>query len=65
VSKGPTGTKKFNKKTYYHLQLNKEDWCHYFKKCPIENNINGNYCHICKYHHKLDIPTLLAERGTQ
>lgn len=63
MSKGPTGTKDFNGKKYYHLELTKEDWCTYFKECPIENNISGNYCHVCEYQKKLDIPTLLVERG--
>lgn len=65
MSKGPAGTKQFNGKNYYHLELNKKDWCIYFKECRIENNIPGPYCHICKYQRKLDIPTLLAEKGTK
>jgi len=63
MSKGPTGTREFNGRKYYNLELNKKDWCTYFKECPMENNINGNYCNICKYQQKLDIPILLAERG--
>jgi len=67
MSAGPTltGKKKFESKIYYHLKLEKKDWCHYFKKCPMENNITGDYCWICKYHKKLDIPHLLAERGRE
>jgi hypothetical protein len=63
MSKGPTGVKDFNGKTYYHLELKPKDWCSYHKYCPIENNLNGIYCNTCKYQRKLDIPTLLAERG--
>jgi len=46
-------------KEYYNLNLEKKDWCSYFKPCPIENNIGGCYCWICQYHIKLDIPNLL------
>ena len=63
MSKGPTETKEFNGKTYYHLELKSKDWCGYYKDCPIDNNLTGNFCHVCKYQRKLDIPTLLAERG--
>ncbi len=64
MSKGTIGTKKFNGRKYYHLELKIKDWCNYHKECPMDNNINGNYCHACKYQKKLDIPTILAERGT-
>ena len=67
MSKGPTGVgsdKKFEKR-YYHLKLEEKDWCDYFKKCPMKDNITSNYCWICKYHKKLDIPHLLAERGSE
>ena len=63
MSKGPTGTKEFTGNSYYNLELNSKDWCTYFKKCLIENNISETYCHVCKYQKKLDITTLLAERG--
>lgn len=64
MSSGPTPTKtRFKTKTYYHLKLSKKDWCTYFKNCPIEDNIGENYCWICKYHQKVDVPHLLAERG--
>ena len=66
MSSGPTGTKAFNGNTYYHLRLTKEDWCIYHEDCPMEFNVsvkNGDYCWVCKYHKKLDIPKLLAERG--
>ena len=63
MSKGPTGTKKFTEKQYYHLKLTKKDWCIYFKHCPIENNITENYCWACKYFRRVDVPHLLAERG--
>jgi hypothetical protein len=53
------------KKEYYHLSIKKEDVCNYFKECPIENNINGSLCHLCKYHHDVDVPRLLAERGRE
>jgi len=63
MSLRPTETKSFNGNTYYRLKLTKEDWC-MFKDCPLEFNIpNGDYCWVCKYHKKLDIPNLLAERG--
>lgn len=63
MSKGPTLTKKFNGREYYHLELTKKDWCLYYKDCPMENNVTGNYCCMCKYHKELDVPKLLAERG--
>ncbi len=63
MSSGPTGTKPVKFKNYYHLQLEKKDWCNYLKECPMENNIGECYCWICKHHNKLDIPNLLAERG--
>ena len=64
MSSGPTGTKAFNGNTYYHLKLTEKDWCMYHKNCPIEFNLpNGDYCWVCKYHKKLDIPNLLTERG--
>lgn len=66
MSSGPTRTKAFNGNTYYSLRLTKKDWCIYFKDCPMDFNIsvkNGDYCWVCKYHKKLDIPNLLAERG--
>jgi len=50
-------------KTYYNLHLEKKDWCNYFKDCPIDNNISGCYCWVCKHAKKLDIPDLLYERG--
>jgi len=50
-------------KDYYHLHLEKKDWCTYFKDCPIENNIGDCYCWICKHKRELDIPHLLCERG--
>jgi len=56
---------KFVGKEYYHLKITKEDVCDYFKECPIENNINGPLCHLCKHHHDVDIPNLLAERGRE
>lgn len=61
-SSGSTETKTFNGNTYYHLKLTKEDWCTYQKDCPIKFNIpNGDYCWVCKYHVKRDIPSLLFE----
>jgi hypothetical protein len=62
MSKGPIGIKDFNGRKYYHLELKNKDWCTYHKECPMDDNIPGNYCHVCKYQRKLDIPTLLAER---
>jgi hypothetical protein len=65
MSSGPTRTKAFNGNTYYRLKLTKEDWC-MFKDCPIEFNViltGDDYCWVCKYHKKLDIPKLLDERG--
>ncbi len=55
--------KPFKIKQYYHLHLEKKEWCNYLRECPMENNIGDCYCWVCKYHKKLDIPNLLAERG--
>jgi len=63
MSSGPTGTKPVKFRTYYHLKLTKKDWCGYFKDCPMENNITGEWCWICKYAKKVDVPHLLNERG--
>ena len=63
MSKEPADTKDFNGRKYYCLELKIKDWCCYPKECQMDNNINGNYCHACKYQRKLDIPTLMAEKG--
>ena len=63
MSKGPTSTKPFQESCYYNLKLSKKDWCIYFKHCPMEKNIPGSYCWVCKYCKKIDVPHLLAERG--
>lgn len=67
MSKGPFGAEtetRFKKREFYHLKLENKDWCTYFKECPIENNITGEYCWVCKYCSRdLDVPHLLAERG--
>jgi hypothetical protein len=68
MSKGPTRTGKedIRYKTYYHLKLEPKDWCDYFKGvCDIKNNIGEKYCWACKYRKPLDIPHLLAERGSK
>lgn len=52
-------------KEHYNLKLKQGDWCNYFKKCNITNNINGSYCWACQYRKPLDIPNLLAERGRE
>jgi hypothetical protein len=67
MSSGPTLTGSRNPKekfrTYYHLHLTKKDWCTYFKDCPMENNITGQWCWICKHARPVDVPDLLMERG--
>ena len=66
MSSGPTltGNKTKEKfRTYYHLKLSKKDWCGYFKSCPMESNIPGSYCWVCKHVKKVDVPHMLAERG--
>ncbi len=63
MSSGPIGTKRFEPKTYYHLKLTKKDWCNYLKQCPIEDNVGENYCWTCKHCKKIDVATLLIERG--
>ncbi len=65
MSSGPTrtGTKLLKFRKYYHLHLEKKDWCTYYKDCPIENNVGERWCWVCKYCKKLDVPTLLRERG--
>jgi hypothetical protein len=64
MSKGSIGTKDPKYRKYYNLRIAKKDWCNYFKNdCPMENNIPGSYCWVCKHCEKVDIPHLLAERG--
>ena len=63
MSKGAPGVKPFKPTCYYHLTLTKKDWCSYFKPCPMENNITGQYCWACKHFKTVDVQHLLAERG--
>lgn len=64
MSSAPACTTEIRFKKYYHLKLTKKDWCSYPEECWIENNVSRtNYCWVCKYYKKLDIPNLLSEKG--
>lgn len=63
MSSGPVGTKPVKFRKYYHLHLKPEDYCSYDGECHMDTNIGPPLCWACKYAKKLDIPTLLIEKG--